>query len=59
MKISSLIGHSTELYNVISKSTFPADLIISRYFRERKYLGSTDRRFISETIYGVLRNKKD
>ncbi|MEK7819452.1 MAG: methyltransferase domain-containing protein [Bacteroidota bacterium] len=58
MKISSLIGHSTELYNVISKSTFPADLIISRYFRERKYLGSTDRRFISETIYGVLRNKK-
>lgn len=58
MKLSSLIGHVTELYSDIITSTKPADRCIDVFFRARKYLGSTDRRFISETIYGMLRHKK-
>ncbi len=58
MKLSSLIGHVTEVYAEVLVSTKPADRIIDLFFRERKYLGSNDRRFISETFYGMLRHKK-
>ena len=58
MKLSSLIGHVTELYNDVLASPKPADRLIDVFFRERKYLGSKDRRFISETLYGILRNKR-
>ena len=58
MKLSSLIGHVTELYSDVVVSLKPADRLIDVFFRERKYLGSKDRRFISETLYGILRNKR-
>jgi 16S rRNA (cytosine967-C5)-methyltransferase len=58
MKLSSLIGHVTELYDNMLVSSKPADRLIDLFFRERKYLGSKDRRFISETLYGILRNKR-
>jgi 16S rRNA (cytosine967-C5)-methyltransferase len=58
MKLSSLIGHVTELYSEVNHSPKPADRLIDLFFRERKYLGSKDRRFISETLYGMLRHKK-
>ncbi len=58
MKLSSLIGHVTELYADVLISPKPADRLIDVFFRERKYLGSKDRRFISETLYGILRNKR-
>lgn len=58
MKLSSLIGHVTELYAEINVSSKPADRLMDQFFRERKYLGSKDRRFISETLYGMLRHKK-
>lgn len=58
MKLSSLIGHVTEVYAEVLVSPKPADRIIDLFFRERKYLGSNDRRFISETLYGMLRHKK-
>ncbi|MFZ4622318.1 MAG: RsmB/NOP family class I SAM-dependent RNA methyltransferase [Bacteroidota bacterium] len=57
MKLSSLIGHVTELSHAIDTSERPADRLIDMFFRERKYLGSKDRRFISETIYGMLRHR--
>ncbi|MFA5833540.1 MAG: methyltransferase domain-containing protein [Bacteroidota bacterium] len=58
MKLSSLIGHVTELYSDILHSPKPADRLMDQFFRERKYLGSKDRRFISESLYGMLRHKK-
>lgn len=33
----------------------PLDLFLSRYYREHKALGSKDRRFVSEAIYGMIR----
>ncbi len=36
----------------------PADHIINAYFRERRFIGSADRRFISETIWDVIRHRR-
>jgi 16S rRNA (cytosine967-C5)-methyltransferase len=57
MKIPSLIGHAAEVYGTIRRDTRPADALIDLFFRSHKYLGSHDRRFIAETVYGVLRHK--
>ncbi len=35
----------------------PADKIINDYMRARKYIGSKDRRFISETVWNIIRNR--
>ncbi len=62
MKRSSLLGHTQELLASIlasdsnSARTLPADGLIDKFFRARKYLGSHDRRFIAETTYGTLRH---
>lgn len=34
----------------------PADVLLSRYFRENPTLGAKDRAFIAELVFGVLRN---
>ncbi|NUN69769.1 MAG: class I SAM-dependent methyltransferase [Bacteroidetes bacterium] len=57
MKLSSLIGHVTELAAEVHGSPKPADRHIDLFFRSRKYLGSKDRRFIAETVYGMLRHR--
>ncbi len=57
MKPSSIIGHCHELLaEILRRPTFPADITISRFFRDRRYLGSRDRGAISETVYNALRN---
>ena len=58
MKKSSLIGHTVELYQEILSSTKPPDHLSDLFFRARKYLGSKDRRFIAESVYGMLRKKR-
>lgn len=37
---------------------FPADAILSRYFREHRDIGAVDRTFVVEAVYGVLRKKR-
>ncbi|MEK6755550.1 MAG: 16S rRNA (cytosine(967)-C(5))-methyltransferase RsmB [Bacteroidota bacterium] len=56
MKLSSLLGHTRELLQLIHTSGNPADSLIDSFFRSHKYLGSHDRRFIAETVYGTLRH---
>ncbi len=58
MNLSSLVGHVTELLLAIQNSKEPADHIVSSFFRNRTYLGSRDRRFISEAVYGIIRNRR-
>jgi len=55
MQYPSLIGHSAELCRIIKKSSQPADALASDYMRSRKYIGSHDRRFISEVTFFALR----
>ncbi|OLA79348.1 MAG: hypothetical protein BHW57_07415 [Azospirillum sp. 47_25] len=47
-----------ELISEIFKNKMPADNIINAYVRERKYIGSKDRRFITETVWKIIRNRR-
>lgn len=47
-----------ELITEIFKDKEPADKLINNYLRERKYIGSGDRRFITETVWTILRNRR-
>jgi len=55
MQLSSLLGHSAELVRIIRKSPQPGDTLASEYFRSKKYIGATDRRFISGLVFHTLR----
>lgn len=55
MQLSSLLGHSAELVRIIRKSPQPGDTLASEYFRSKKYVGATDRRFISGLVFHTLR----
>ena len=55
MQISSLLGHAAELVRIIRKSPQPGDAIASEYFRSKKYIGASDRRFISGLVFHTLR----
>lgn len=56
MKHSSLIGHTLEVLALVFAGRRPADTVIGEFFRARHYLGSSDRRFIAELSYDVIRN---
>ncbi len=56
MSPSSLAGHVIELIDEIVKSSVPADRVIAEFYRERRYLGSHDRRWINEKVYHIIRN---
>ncbi len=56
MQMTSLIGHAQELLGIVLNSKKPADALIDTFFRSHKYLGSHDRKFIAETMYGTLRH---
>lgn len=46
-----------ELLNEIFKDEKPADGIINEYLRLRKYIGSKDRRFITDEIWRIIRQR--
>jgi 16S rRNA (cytosine967-C5)-methyltransferase len=58
MNISSLIGHVLELIERVEGDTQPPDRIVSEFLRQKKYLGSHDRRFISDAVYGLIRHRR-
>ena len=37
---------------------YPADSVLSRYFRDLHEIGARDRAFVAEAVYGVLRRKR-
>ena len=53
-----LFKHTEALLSELLRLTFPADLVVSRYFRQHRELGHADRGFIAETVYCVLRRKR-
>jgi len=57
MRASSLIGLTLEIYAAVLEDSRPADFLIAKFFRNRKFLGSHDRKFIAETMYAMLRHK--
>ena len=58
MHRTSLIGHVVELHAAVVSSRHPADSEVRNFLRPRHYLGSRDRRFITEVLYGMLRHHR-
>ena len=46
-----------ELLDLIADSETPADRLLSKFFRIRRYAGSKDRRTISDMAYDILRSR--
>jgi 16S rRNA (cytosine967-C5)-methyltransferase len=49
--------HALTALIAVLRFDFPADSILSRYFREHRELGPIDRAFVAEAVFGVLRHK--
>jgi 16S rRNA (cytosine967-C5)-methyltransferase len=43
------------LDEIVSHAERPADLVANAYFRSRRYIGSGDRRAVSDRVWGILR----
>ena len=54
----ALFNHAEALLAELLRSPFPADLVVSRYFREHRALGHADRGFLAESVYAVLRRRR-
>ena len=54
----ALFRHAEALLSELLRSVFPADQVVSRYFRQHRELGHADRGFIAETVFLVLRRKR-
>lgn len=56
--LQSQLRMAAEIWRGIENDPQPADRYLSRcFFQNRKKIGSRDRRFLSETIYGAFRHK--
>jgi 16S rRNA (cytosine967-C5)-methyltransferase len=53
----AIVPHTEEVLREILRFTGPADVTLSRYFREHPRLGSRERGVIAEAVYGLLRSK--
>src|SRR5205085_1164671 len=58
MTLPSLVGHVLELLEQIDTSSQPADSVVAHFLHQKKYIGSNDRRFISGTIFGMIRHRR-
>jgi 16S rRNA (cytosine967-C5)-methyltransferase len=54
----NLLERTTAALTEALKFQFPADAVLSQFFRENKALGARDRAFVAETVYAVLRRRR-
>lgn len=57
MTPAARLAAAIELLEEIEGTRRPADQVASFYFKGRRYIGSKDRRAVSETVWRVLRRK--
>lgn len=57
MNFSSIINHSAQLFEIVWNSNRTAETIVANFLRQKKYIGSNDRKFISEIVFASLRTK--
>lgn len=57
MQISAKYQAVLEILEKIFQDQYPADNIIKEYLRNRKYIGSKDRKFITETVWDIIRHR--
>ena len=57
MRYPAQIQAATEILIDMTSNHRPADRVIAYHFRQNRYIGGTDKKVISEAVYGVLRHK--
>ncbi len=57
MKEASRIQAIIEVLEEVLKDLTPADVILDNYFKQRRYIGSKDRRFIADNVWKIIRNR--
>ena len=53
-----LLDATAAALSEVLEFAFPADAVLSRFFREHSNLGQRDRRTVAETVYAVLRRRR-
>jgi 16S rRNA (cytosine967-C5)-methyltransferase len=51
----ALFAHAEAVFGQLLRFDYPADAVVSRYFRDHRELGHADRAFVAETVFAVLR----
>lgn len=54
-RLEAAIELLTEIETATAEAGLPADRLAAAYFRARRFIGSKDRRAVSDLVYGVLR----
>src|SRR6185295_17426487 len=54
----ALLAHAIALVTEVLRFAGPADETLSRYFRAHRALGQSERAFVAETVFAVLRRKR-
>ena len=57
MQISAKYQAVLEILEKVMQDQYPADNIIKEYMRARKYIGSKDRKFITNTVWDIIRHR--
>ena len=57
MRYAAQLQATIELLDQIEETKFPADRVMSAYFKGNRYIGSKDKAAISENLYTILRNR--
>lgn len=58
MKPASIAGHLLELVTLVERGPEPPDRIVAPFFRNRKYLGSKERRVLADLLFGFIRHRR-
>lgn len=58
MKTAARFKAAEELIDAVFADREPADGIINAYFRERRYIGGSDRRFIADAVWDIIRHRR-
>jgi len=54
-RLSAAIELLTDIEEKMASKGTPADVLVTKFFRARRYAGSKDKRAISDYVYGILR----
>lgn len=57
MTPAARIAAAIEILEAIAATERPADRVANAYLRERRYIGSKDRRAVADRVFGVLRRR--
>ena len=57
MRDAARIQAVIEVLENILKDMLPADQILDKYFKDRRYIGSKDRKFIADFSWKIIRNR--